>query len=238
MTHTILSGGGWFVSCIMIYYVVLWFIRRFFIDKIIWVFLLTTMITVVWYIFYGTASWDANIYGETYLKWVFYFMFMLLGAFVGLKRTTNGESSNSKMGVGLLKLIGCVIMFYLLCTFKGIEDFVWVQLFSLLPLLGVAYYSYVLCNSQFLKDCYTRRRIVSPVMKLISGLCLEIYLVQCALLHVDWLIEWLKPLFPLNIILFLCCVFATAYVLRCLSRIFSQTFGEREYDWKEIVRMY
>jgi len=29
-----------------------------------------------------------------------------------------------------------------------------------------------------------------------------------------------------------------AYLVRCLSRIFSQTFKDGEYDWKEVIRAF
>lgn len=37
MQDTILSGGGWFVSCIMLYYVVLYFIQRYMIHHLMWI---------------------------------------------------------------------------------------------------------------------------------------------------------------------------------------------------------
>lgn len=34
MQYVILHGGGWFVTCIMIYYVIFWFAKRFFINHL------------------------------------------------------------------------------------------------------------------------------------------------------------------------------------------------------------
>lgn len=32
-------------------------------------------------------------------------------------------------------------------------------------------------------------------------------------------------------------ILAVAYVLRCLGRIWSQTFKEEDYDWKEVLKV-
>lgn len=236
MKHTIMSGGGWFVSCIMIYYVVLWVVRRYFIEKLLWVFVLTGMLTTVVYSFFGTASWDPNIYGETRLKWIFYFMFMLLGASTGLRKKkieTQEVPVNAAKTIGLLFV--SVTLFYWLCSFKTSASYGWVQLLSLLPLFCVTYLFYQLCNWEPLKRCY-ESKVAGTAMRLISGLCLEIYVVQYTLLHTS-LTSMITPLFPLSLLLFFLYVLLAAYTLRCLARLFSQTFREGDYDWKAIIRI-
>lgn len=239
MKTIVLSGGGWFVSCIMIYYVLLWFVRRYFIGHLKWMFFVTSIVTLVYYIYWGTNSHSGNIYGENYLKWIFYFLFVLMGASIGMKhKKMVSETILLFSWKHFLLLMASILFFYFLFAFKNSEEYAWVQLFSLLPLSVVAYYSFKLCECRFLKGMYDDVNIVSPCMKFVSGLCLEIYIVQCALLKMDWYIEWMKPLFPLNILVFFISTLLIAYTLRCLARFFSQTFKDMDYDWKEIIKAF
>lgn len=49
MDYTIIHGGGWFVTCIMIYYVILYFIQRFMLSHLKWVFGVVILICIAWY---------------------------------------------------------------------------------------------------------------------------------------------------------------------------------------------
>ena len=69
-------------------------------------------------------------------------------------------------------------------------------------------------------------------MRAIGGLCLEVYLVQNSLFT-----DKLNSIFPFNILVVLAEILAVAYALRCLGRIWSQTFKEADYDWKEVFRL-
>ena len=44
MKYTLIDGGGWFVTCIMIYYVILYIIRRVMQNKLKWAFMITGII--------------------------------------------------------------------------------------------------------------------------------------------------------------------------------------------------
>lgn len=105
------------------------------------------------------------------------------------------------------------------------------QVFSLLPLLAVTYYFYKVCNSTCLKRLYGVK-CVGIVMRAISGLCLEVYMVQYALFTDEF-----NKIFPFNLLLMFVIILVVAYFLRCLSRWFSQTFKDGDYDWMEIVRL-
>lgn len=69
-------------------------------------------------------------------------------------------------------------------------------------------------------------------MRAIGGLCLEVYLVQYSLFT-----DKLNSIFPFNILVIFAEILAVAYVLRCLGRIWSQTFKEEDYDWKEVLKV-
>lgn len=79
----LLQGGGWFVSCIMIYYVLLWIVQRWFLLKLNTVCIIVSLGIIIWYYLWFDLTETTSIYGETYFKWGFYFLFMLQGAIMG-----------------------------------------------------------------------------------------------------------------------------------------------------------
>lgn len=92
------------------------------------------------------------------------------------------------------------------------------------------FYFYKICNSNALKYCY-EHKIVGWWIKFIGGLCLEIYLIQESLFT-----DKMNSIFPLNLIIMFGIILMGAYLLRCCARIFSQTFKDGEYNWKEITK--
>ena len=224
--YIIIHGGGWFVTCIMIYYVLLYFIRSFFINKLKLTFAAITIICIIWY-FLINRPIDYNMYGNTYFKWGHYFLFMLMGAIMGISK----RSFTYNIKLDLTKLILSFILFYGI-LFWGrnnvlINDF---QIISIIPLAFIVYYFYKVCNCEIVKRIYNNK-YYGWIIKFISGLCLEIYLVQYTLFT-----DKMNHLFPLNIFLMYLIIIFAAYLLRCGSRLFSQTFKDENYDWKKIVK--
>lgn len=224
----LLFGGGWFVSCIMIYYVVLYFIRKHMLNHLYLVFgiSLTTSIALYWFFKEGNHY---NMYGPPYYKWVHYFSFMLLGSIMGLKTKQRNIEVGSWYKEGL-KVVLFVTLFYALCAFKNTDRLNFLQVLSLFPLLGVVYYIYRLCNVKVIKSIYDKK--AGLVLRTIGGLCLEIYLIQ------DYLFtDRFNWLFPFNILIVFTGIVIAAYILRCLSRIWAQTFKNEDYNWKEVFKI-
>lgn len=66
MFHVLLYGGEWFVSCIMLYYIVLYFIRRYFVERLNCCYVAVAIILLVWYIgFYDQNNYIYYIYTKT-----------------------------------------------------------------------------------------------------------------------------------------------------------------------------
>ena len=186
-------GGGWFVSCIMIYYVILFMIRRFFLKNLMYIFTASLLISMVVFPVFQDGEYF-NMYAETYYKWVFFFVFMLQGAAMGwYSQQKSFQIKNIR--TEMTKLLGCIVLFYNLCAFKKSSVWNCCQVLSLFPLLGVTHYFYGCCNNERIKSIYTSTRL-GWCMNVIGGLCLEIYLVQSHLFT-----DKLNFLFPLNIIL-------------------------------------
>ena len=229
MVDIILFGGGWFVSCIMIYYVFLFFIRRYLLNRLKLVLTICFLVSALLY-FPFAAGDEFNMYGNTYYKWFHYFIFMLQGAMLGLLAKERVVEVRSGW-LEFVKVILCVGMFYGLCYFKSSKDYNFVQVLSLLPLSGVTYYVYRLCNAKGLKSLYSDTK-AGWYMRAVGGLCLEVYLVQSSLFT-----DRLNDIYPLNILVVFLEILLVAYILRCVGRIWSQTFRESDYRWKEVFKI-
>lgn len=69
----------------MIYYVVLYFIQRYLLGHLKLVFMLVGVACASYFILIDTLI-DFNMYGEGYFKWFHFFMFMLMGAMMGISQ--------------------------------------------------------------------------------------------------------------------------------------------------------
>lgn len=67
----------------------------------------------------------------------------------------------------------------------------------------------------------------------IGSLCLEIYLVQPRILT-----DYFNNLFPFNILLMYVFIFIAAYLLRCVARVWMQTFNGDRYEWNAVFKLY
>lgn len=227
-------GSGWFISCIFIYYVLLYPVRMYMSNRLGLALLMAISVIPVWYLSLGVEVNSAgNIYGATYFKWCFFFMFMLLGAICGTKSMVKNQNdskiNNSSLwnGVGLL---GSLALFYVIYILTQTPEREAIQLLSLVPLTGICYFSWLFCNTSSMIKLANSRYVGSTIL-FVGGLCLEIYLVQ-GLVFTTSLNHW----FPLNIPIIMIGVIIGAYVVRCLSRALLQTFEKEDYRWDEICK--
>lgn len=225
MKHAILSGGGWFVSCIMLYYIVLYFIQRYMMAHLKWILGMVIVACAGWFMMANTPN-NYNMYGEGYFKWFHFFIFMLMGAMMGKAQKVYLYNSIWDS----LKLLGCIGAFYAFYALKNIPDYNKLQMLTWFPLIGVVYYFYKVCNCNWLKRAYNHK-ITGWSIKFVGGLCLEIYLVQGALLT-----DIMNSIFPLNLIVMFAIIVTAAYLLRCGARIFAQTFKDMDYNWKAVFK--
>ena len=233
MQDVIFHGGGMFVTCIMLYYVVFWFAKRFFINHLPYFFAFSSVVVLVWYIFFFEDKERVWMYKGTYFKWCHYFLFMLLGAIIGLrKKNEQNKFATPKLGKTLVGLCSCIVLWYGIQYVGTKNVFVaYCQIVTLLPLLGITYFFYRLCNTQQIQKLYNNRWLHRP-MYWISAICLEVYICQ-DFFHTDRFNDW----FPLNVVGCFFVIWAVAYGLKVLSNCFAQTFKDMDYDWKTMVTL-
>ena len=200
-------GGGEFVVFIMVYYLLLYGVQKWFIDRIPWVIGATAVVTLLAYWLFGM---------------------MLMGAWLGLK-TKKGELQVKTTLKDPVLMVACLLVFYgMQFAAKKVPVVAPWQIVTVPFLAGIVYYFWRCCNAEWLLKMYETKSGNWLIMA-IGGLCLESYLIQFSVLS-----DKLNSLFPLNIPLMMLIVLMVSYVCRCLARVISQTFRTEDYEWKKV----
>ena len=224
----ILARRYWFVSCIMLYYVAIFFIGLYFKNRIFFISILVALGTAIWfYSVYQTPGF--SIYGGHHIRWLLFFVFMLLGAKMGSIAQNIESRPICDICLILLSIVGFYALFYGGLHIKSLAVF---QYFSFLPLLCAMYYFYKVGSSRWAEKLYTSKA-GNFFIRFVGGLCLEIYMVQHFLFT-----NKMNGIFPLNIPLMFIIIFIVAYLTRCLARFISQTFKDNPYEWKKMIGLY
>ena len=157
-----------------------------------------------------------------------YFLFFLLGAHVG--KLELHHKREYKAPVVSIQLVASIVLFYgIQWVCDNYPSTEWMQIVSLLPLLGVCLSMYRFTETQFMLSIYANK-YCGWMIGVIGGLCLEIYLVQA------WVrTTALNHLFPLNLLILFILIVLAAYVCRSMGRFLQQTLSSEDgYRWQEI----
>lgn len=223
----LLYTGGWFINCIMLYYVLLYVVRRYMAEKLWIPWVITIILTLIWYCFEDTSS--MFMYGQTYFRWCFFFLFMLFGACIGKDyiKVINSVSVNV-----LLFILSLITYYSIIILSDRIIFISRLQILSLIPLMGLVYFGYGLCCSDIANNLMCNKTI-GKIIRSIASLCLESYIVQDTFLTTR--LNWL---FPLNLILIWCSILIMSYFTRSFGRLIKQVFEKENFRWKEVFAMF
>ncbi len=226
----IIIGSGWFVNCIMLYYIIIYAIGSYCKSSITFIAAIIAVATSIWFYFiYDIPKTSIFKLEDSKICILFYFIFMLLGAKIG--------SLSEKICVHKSKpvffVIFYLVLFYIFMFLGSKDKYLIFQLLSILPLILAIYYIYRACQFKFIMNFYYTNKMVYFVVRFVGGLCLEIYLVQQYLFT-----DQLNALFPLNILIIFGTIIVVSYICRTLSRFLSQTIENKPYEWKKIVNTY
>ena len=226
-------AGGEFVMAIMVYYVLLYYIREYARDKVPVLLGAVAIISLLVYIFWFPYKYEVSskgLYGiTTAYRWIPYFAAMLLGAYVGMRR----KELNYQPWLDLVKMILCLAIFYgIQFGTKMYRPIAPWQIVTLLPLMGIVYYFYKCCHVKWLEKMY-HSKYGNGLIMFVGGLCLESYLIQNILFT-----DKMNDIWPLNLLVIVVVILACSYIVRCGARLFQQTFRTEGYEWKKIFSLY
>ena len=224
--------GGEFIIAIMIYYVLLYFIRKYAINNLKWILGMLAIVSLIVYVLWFPYKYEVSskgIYGITTLyRWIPYFGAMLLGAIIGLRR----KELKYNAWWDFVKLLICVAVFYSIqFAAKFYRPIAPWQVVTLLPLMGITVYFYKWCNAGWMKRIYDLN-LGNWIIMVIGGLCLESYLIQYSLFT-----DKMNSIWPLNLIIIVLVILICSYMVRCVARWFAQTFRTEDYEWKKIFAL-
>lgn len=224
--------GGQFVVAIMFYYILIYFIKHYAIRHVGLFIAIVAAISLAIYCLWFPYKYETSskgIYGvSTLYRWIPYTAFMLMGAWVGLMKD---KIKMHKWDVAWM--IICLGLFYgIQFISKKVPSIAPIQIVTLLPLFGFVFFFYKWCNFEFW-DRLISKKVVCKMIMIVSGLCLESYLIQGALFTTK-----MNGIFPFNLPIMVAIVLLVSYFCKCLSKLFTQTFSEGEYKWKEIIKPY
>ena len=256
ITDLITTPKYWFIPCIMVYYAIFYLIRRFLMNYMKAVFYGSFALITILSIFILDMN-HSVMYAQISFMRIYYFMFMLMGAIVALDLKRNndeqilgalkrfalrgGENLSGELRVKdeelspvksfLLFFFSIVVYYACMAGYKLGPVYCHFQMVSLIPLLSGIYYFFIFCSCQKVTEAF-RKPLWGNIVYAISALTLEIYLVQYALFT-----DIMNFMFPFNLPVMYLMIFALAYVLKCLSQIFTQFFGGGEFEIKKIFKL-
>lgn len=252
VTDVITTPRYWFIPCIMVYYVIFYVIRRFMINRMNMVFIGSLGIIII-LSFFVLDMEHSVMYAQVSFMRIYYFMFMLLGAitaidltrednnmiFSCLYRISSGVKSDEEVKRPYVSIkrsfalffVSIVLYYVCMAIYKLGPFFCKFQIVSLIPLLLAIYFFFMFCSCEKMIKVFDKT-VLGNVVYAISALTLEIYLVQYALFT-----DSMNGLFPLNIIITYLIIFCMAYVLKCLSQVFSQIFGGGDFEVRKIFKL-
>ena len=222
-------AGGEFIIAIMVYYVLLYFVREYARDKVPMILGAVAVVSLLVYIFWFPYKYEVSskgLYGITSCyRWIPYFGAMLLGAYIGMKR----KELKYRSGSDFMKLMVCLAVFYgIQFGAKVYRPMAPWQIVTLLPLMGIVVYFYKCCHAQWLTNLY-HSKYGNWVIMFVGGLCLESYLIQYSLFT-----DKMNSVWPMNLLIIVIVILACSYLVRCMARLFQQTFRTEDYEWKKV----
>lgn len=221
------SWGGWFVPCIMLYYVVLYLCNHYLKNQpFVWLAISLT-ICLSWY--YFTSKTIGFYIFENKLSWGFYFFSFWLGSFVSYKRKELKEHSILDILMAIVLITMYFALNYIVKRYN-LLDFQWI---IFVPLAIFPYYAFKIFKRPTFTKCYYSQ-YSGKMVRIVSGLCLEIFLVQLPLIT-----DKINFLFPLNLFIVFTLIVFVAYVIRTIGRLGVQTFNDSKgYSYKQVFKLY
>lgn len=221
---------AWFIPCIMVYYFILYFVRKYTPDRIRFISIGVILLTIFLFCM-DERRGLLFIYRPGFFKCVPFFLFMLAGAVVG-KGDYYVFIQRMSLWMKALLLLLSITVFYGIMFLGAVDPFLSeFQLLTLIPLFFICLLSYSLFSERLISS-YLQKSIWGYFIRFTSALTLEIYFMN------ELITTKFNSLFPLNIFIVLILIYGMAYLLKILSLFFTQTFQEGNYEWKSMLRFF
>lgn len=238
--NLLIFGGGWFVPCIMVYYIICYALVAISGNHSTLYAVVALVVILLSFCFYMSSVTPQNPYNmfslkESNLGLISFFSCMVFGVYVA---KSNPRKISAMINV-LLSILFLILFYATYIISRSYPSFYFLQPFCMLPLLGFVYYFYYFSSSKIMKKIYNIPSFNFVIM-LLSGMCLEMYLCQDSILTIasTYFKNYLNSIFPLGLFIIVITVFVIAFIARCLSVFISQTMRDGDYNWQKILVWY
>jgi len=208
--------GFWFVSAITLFYIPLYFLINNYTPKNFT--LLSIAVLVLYFVFYLTVL-DINVWSiesKSYFKWIFYFQVMVTGVYIG-----NNYSKIKYQGYWDFLVLSTLTMFYFGFKFLTTKVPQLMPFQFVLHIVTIPWVIYLLkcTKSEFVYKLLENNRWINNLVITISGITLEIYLLQTFFYNLSYV---KNLIFPLNIVLFAILTVIAAVILQKVFNYFKK----------------
>lgn len=225
----------WFVHCIVIYYLLIYFIKRYIPTYMMHLECGLGLLYAVGFI----IDWHSlpSPYGSTSTKWFLYFLFFLAGAIVRQRPFSVTQRQCIFAGIMAPLLLGSEMLLKVLRNMNIIPDY-FLLLSPCLMLLGIMALFAALSSLDARAQQSPLARFCHPMIAFVAALSLEAYIgigPVCSFLQ-----HLLLPLFPLNIPLVMLGLLGFCYLLRVCTRFVLALLSaqEEKLSWRYIFASF
>lgn len=212
INNFIYPTGFWFVSAIMIFYIIYYFIAK---TNNLNIFIIVGVLILIpyFYIYFTQLNISEWIIEQpTKFKWLFYFEIMLLGGYLKLNKDKIKFSTRMDSFILIILLI-----IYFVDKFLMNSNVLFMKLQFTTQILTflIVYYIFKASHALSIKNIINTDNYFKKVIVFLSNLTLEIYLVQ------DYIILYVQRIiFPLNFIEGTFLIILSGFLVNMLSKFF------------------
>lgn len=211
---------AWFVSALMIFYVVFFLIMKIGRPVAYVMGILALFIPYFYLYFTDMDLTQYTIEGPSYFKWIFYLQIMLFGGYLACRKKT--ITGNTVMHL-LLLFAGLALYYGILLMIKFGYGGSFQVLIHVIT-FPVVYLILILARSRFVIEKIMSQKTLNFVITLMGGLTLEIYLLQ----YIVYSNSYIQSLvFPVNVALFWIAVIILSKILYMTSGFIRDVIGNK-----------
>jgi peptidoglycan/LPS O-acetylase OafA/YrhL len=202
--------SAWFISALMLFYIIVFIMLKLKNNN---AFLVAIFVLFIPYVYMYLTAVNLSHYtieGPGYFKWIFYLQIMLFGCYLAY----HSDRIRFKKPSSIIYLIAALTAYYALGLSFMKGHYAEYQFIIHLLTFAIVYFSFAAARSGFVLENIMSNKKISNLVVLISGLTLEIYLLQYQV-YSNIIVTSL--VFPINVIAFWIFVIALAFIVSTTS---------------------
>lgn len=205
----VLMDGYWFLQAIVVFYALFYFVRKYCMSYLPWIITGLLAAAVMTFELTSHSEWLIDLtYQPYYIHWMYYFAIMLIGAFIRIRG--GYYLSNKFLGIIVLPMMFCVVYAYKYFCINILSC----QQFQLL--FPILLFVTCLASYRYMRDLTLENKYAKYIVNAISGITLEIYIVQFMCIKYCSTLSW-----PIRFVIAVGLIFVSAFMLNKLTALLT-----------------